>query len=166
MSITVVGIDPGQKQSAVVTWRGGTYIHAEIIENREVLYFLDRGDPINWHLVIEQMVGTYTRREGQFVGTSVLDTCVWSGRFIEHWECGSVPGRWTFVPRKAVVAYLCGNAKANDSDVRAAIIDRYGGDKASAVGTKKKPGPLYDLRADLWQAAALVEWYRDTAGER
>ena len=52
--------------------------------------------------------------------------------------------------------HLCGSAKAKDSNIRQAIIDRYGGDPKRCIGTKKAPGPLYGISADQWAALALA----------
>ena len=45
---------------------------------------------------------------------------------------------------------LCGQTKAKDTNVRQALIDRFG-----VVGTKKNQGWFYGFKADIWQAYAL-----------
>ena len=54
---------------------------------------------------------------------------------------------------------LCGDARAKDPNIRAALIDRWGGSKAAAVGTKKSPGPLYGFKSDMWAALAVAETF-------
>jgi len=104
---------------------------------------------------------------GMPVGRSVLETCYWVGYFD---AIASLHGYkyYTFrMPRSEVKKRLCHSMKAKDSNIRQAIIDRYGG-KAKAIGTKKQQGPLYRVKKDMWQALALaiaaMEWldeYRD-----
>ena len=80
---------------------------------------------------------------------------------------GEIRGRcrWVNVPfddslaRPKIKAALCHSAKAKDANVRAALIDLYGGDKRTAVGLKASPGPLYGIKRDVWAALALaVVW--------
>ncbi len=43
-----------------------------------------------------------------------------------------------------------------DSLVRQRLIEIHGGDRASAVGTKAKPGPLYGVASHAWAALAVA----------
>lgn len=104
-------------------------------------------------VVIEEIVTTY----GKPVGREVFQSVRWSGRFEQ--VCLPVPV--VYIPRKTVVAHLCGNARAKDGDVIHALTERYGG-KRSAVGLKASPGPLYGIHKDVWQALALAVTYADT----
>jgi len=64
--------------------------------------------------------------------------------------------------RKRVVRHLTGTMKGGDVNVRAALIDRYGGigGKEAAIGTKASPGPLHGVKADCWAALGLAcTWY-------
>ena len=54
-----------------------------------------------------------------------------------------------------VKSHLCHSAKANDSNIRQALIDRWGGDQV-AIGRKKAPGPLYGFSGDMWAALAVA----------
>ena len=50
-----------------------------------------------------------------------------------------------------------------------ACIELHGGDKTSAVGTKKNPGPLYGVSSHAWQALGVVcahvlPWHPSTEG--
>jgi hypothetical protein len=92
------------------------------------------------------------------VGAEVFETCVWIGRFIERWRTTDIC-RCTEVRRVAriqVKSHLCHSAKANDSNVRAALIDRFGPGKEKAIGLKAKPGPLYGLTGDCWAALGVA----------
>jgi hypothetical protein len=65
-----------------------------------------------------------------------------------------------------VKLHLCKSTKANDASIRQALIDRYGPGKERAIGTKKAPGPLYGVKADVWAALALAVTWHDTREER
>ena len=58
--------------------------------------------------------------------------------------------------RKDEKINLCGNMKAKDSNIRQALIDRFG-----VVGTKKNPGWFYGVSKDVWQAIAVGVTYYD-----
>jgi hypothetical protein len=83
---------------------------------------------------------------------------VWVGRFIEMSVADAA-----LMPRKDVKLHLCGQTRAKDSNIRAALIDRFGG-KEKAIGKKASPGPLYGLKADAWQALALAVTWLDLHG--
>ena len=51
---------------------------------------------------------------------------------------------------------LCHSAKANDADIRQALIDRFGPGKQKAIGLKGSPGPLYGVSKHCWAALALA----------
>lgn len=97
-------------------------------------------------MVIE-MIASY----GMPVGKEVFETCVWIGRFIEAYDKD-----YEFVYRKDEKMNICHSMKAKDSNIRQALIDRFG-----AVGTKKNPGWFYGFKADIWQAYAVGVTYLD-----
>ena len=61
----------------------------------------------------------------------------------------------SLVYREDVKLHLCGSPRAKDANIRQALIDRWGG-KAEAVGTVKKPGPLYGVKSHAWSALAVA----------
>jgi hypothetical protein len=80
--------------------------------------------------------------------------------FIERWRAGA-PHRLRHsevrrVYRRDVKLHLCNSMKANDSNIRAALIDRYGPGKDKAVGLKASPGPLYGLTGDCLAALGVA----------
>jgi len=156
----VIGVDPGQHQSGMAVWRFGEWQRIEIIENHTLWMLLQNHD---WHafsvLVIERIVGSYSPQKGGYVGRSICETCEWIGRF----DCGWQTDRIVYLTRQEIKARLTGSARASDRDVTQAILDRYGGSRKTAVGTKAKPGPLYKFRpsADAWQAMAVVLAYME-----
>jgi hypothetical protein len=94
-----------------------------------------------------------------------METLWWAGRFAEAMH----PLRVDRVTRDDVKYHLTGRrAKVGDANVRAALIDRFGGigGKAAAIGTKANPGPLYGVTADVWAALGVAITYLDTGGRR
>lgn len=96
---------------------------------------------------------------GMAVGAEVFETVFWTGRFTE----AIYPVRVERIGRRLVKTTLCGSAKAKDSNIRQALIDRYGGPEA--IGRKATPGPLFGVSGDVWSALAVaVTWTETHAG--
>lgn len=114
-------IDPGNEQSAYCIIDSETYKPLEFgkVDNFELLDYIDKMPIVN--MVIE-MIASY----GMPVGQTVFETCVWIGRFI---QCSST---YKYIYRKDEKMNLCNSMKAKDSNIRQALIDRFG-----QVGTKK-----------------------------
>lgn len=153
-SRTIVAIDPGLEQSAALRYTpstGAVDLYG-ILPNEAVLAGLcgpwQAGSP---HLAVE-MVASY----GMPVGRDVFETVFWIGRFFERWS-----GPRSRVYRKDVKMHLCASARAKDANIRQALLDRFGPGKAAAVGTKKAPGPLFGVKADLWAALAVAVTFSD-----
>lgn len=93
----------------------------------------------------------------QAVGREVFETVFWTGRFFEAaTRRGADVSRQA---RKAIKVHLCGTARAQDSNLRVALIDRFGG-SVRAKGTKKAPGPLFGIKSHEWAALSLaVSWW-------
>jgi hypothetical protein len=156
--MTIYAVDPGPEKSALVAINdSGAIVGSWMLPNDEMLHLLGMlacERLYNVTLVIEQVAGY-----GMPVGSEVFETVFWSGRFAEAWQHEF--GKWTRLPRRAVKLALCGTARATDATIRCALLDRYGPGKAAAVGVKAKPGPLYGIKADLWQALALAVTFQD-----
>jgi hypothetical protein len=88
-----------------------------------------------------EMIASY----GMAVGRKIFDTCLWIGRFIEAWLAHG--GAYRLIYRRQVKLHLCESVRANDSNIRAALIDRFGPGKDKAVCRKAAPGPLFGLKA-------------------
>ena len=78
-------------------------------------------------LVIE-MIASY----GMPVGKEVFETCVWIGRFEELGRLQNIDVEYVY--RKDEKMNICHSMKAKDSNIRQALIDRFG-----EVGTKRNP---------------------------
>lgn len=94
---------------------------------------------------------------GMSVGSETFDTCIWIGRFMQRaLMCGATFDR---IKRTEIKLHLCGTPRAKDTNVRQALIDRFGPGRAAAVGTKKAPGPLHGIAGHRWSALAVaVTW--------
>jgi len=145
----ITGIDPGPEESAFVYWDGVKILGHGNRTNGEMLKMFAHDSSVALspdYIAIEQIRGF-----GVLAGDKLFDTCVWSGRFFQAW--GEDRCRW--VPRKKVIAHLCGTgARGNDRFVREALIARIG-----PQGTKKNPGPTMGISGHLWSALAVsVTW--------
>lgn len=155
----VLAIDPGSTNSAYVVLVDGSAIsefgkipNADLRER--VIALLDAS-------AVDVTACEQIRSYGMPVGAEVFDTVEFSGRL--H-EIAVVRGAsWLYVPRLDVKMHACHAPNASDSNVRQALVDRFGG-KESAVGSKKTPGPLYGVTGDVWQALALAVTVGDKAG--
>jgi len=108
-------------------------------------------------LVIEQMASF-----GMAVGAEVFETVYWSGIFAEAYGLDQTYR----LKRLDVKMALCHDSRAKDANIRAAILDLYGG-KAAAMGHKKAPGPLYGISGDLWSALAVaLAWSQINGAKR
>tara|TARA_R110000824_G_scaffold13467_6_gene58642 strand:- start:7349 stop:7897 length:549 start_codon:yes stop_codon:yes gene_type:complete len=89
---------------------------------------------------------------GMMPSKETFTTCEEVGRMIECFNGEVIP-----LTRHQVKLLICGTMRAKDANIRAAIIDMYGGGKAEAIGNKKSQGPLYGVKSHAWQALALVK---------
>ena len=143
----IIAIDPGSEQSALVWWNGKEVLRHEILKNEDLLQtLLYFSDVDNCTLVIE-MVASY----GMAVGKTVFETVFWIGRF---YQASPIPTELIY--RKEIKEYFCHSMRAKDSNIRQALIDRFG-----EPGTNKAPGLLHGLRKDEWSAMALAVCWMD-----
>lgn len=156
----IIGIDPGSEQSAYVIWDGIAIYDKGIVDNETMLNLLrsrtegraiEKGIPKGNELVIEQV-----RSYGMAVGASTFDTVHWSGRFEEAWY----PRKCTLMPRMDVKMHLCHTSRAKDTNINAALKDRFG-----KIGTVKNPNLTYGeekgskdskMKSHLWAAFAIA----------
>jgi hypothetical protein len=134
----LVAVDPGTFESAYVSFDPDTKIIHDRgqADNQAVLIWLEKQRRVFGceRLVIE-MIKSY----GNAMGDSTIETCVWIGRFIERWS-----GPVDKLPRKTIVTTLCMNPRANDSNVRRALLDMY------------TPAKVKGFTRDMWSALAVA----------
>ncbi len=142
----ILAIDPGNEYSAYCLVDKSTYKPIEFnkVKNDELLKII-KGNLYD-ELIVE-MVASY----GIAVGQTVFETCVWIGRFIQ--ACNT---NYHFIYRKEEKMNLCNSMRAKDSNIRQALIDRFG-----IVGTKKNPGWFYGFKSDIWSAYAVAITFLD-----
>jgi hypothetical protein len=100
-------------------------------------------------LVIEKVVSY-----GMAVGAETFETVFWSGRFAQ-----SFLGEHVRIDRKEIKLHICESARATDSNIRQALIDRFGD-----PGKKASPGLLYPLKGHTWAAFAVAVTWMDKYG--
>jgi hypothetical protein len=160
----ILGIDPGPKQTAIVLVdKQMIPIRIEKAPNKSILGLFEELAPIPCIVGIE-CVASY----GMAVGADVFETAEWCGRIREAIANHIYLPLIYRVYRKQVKTTLCGTTKANDSNIRQALIDLYpatGGGKVPQIGTKKEQGPLYGMHSDLWAALAVAHTVADNKNE-
>lgn len=143
----LLAIDPGCHESAWLVYDDGEIVAFGKDSNIVVREVIVAGHGMESdHLAIE-MIASY----GMAVGKEVFETCVWIGRFIEAW--GKDP---SLVYRREVKMHLCGSMKARDSNIRQALIDRFG-----PPGTKANPGGTFGISKDVWAALGVAVTFSD-----
>lgn len=157
---SLLAIDPGNQESGwcLINDRTRRPMKFGKTDNAELQLVLTRNVP-DWRpeLAVIEMVASY----GMPVGADVFDTCVWVGRF-EELTMRSLGTPTIRVKRHPVKVHHCHSAKAKDSNVRQALVDRFASGEANhGKGTKAEPGWFYGFRADVWQAYALAVYASD-----
>lgn len=143
-----LALDPGPTQTGwCLLGPDGVPVQSGVSPNDEVLDMLYGGGLGARLLVIERI-----ESRGMSVAQVVFDTCVWIGRFQQAWHD---PKAARLIFRRDVKLHLCGSAKAKDTNIWQALLDRFGG-KDVAVGKKAQPGPLHGVRSHARAALAVA----------
>lgn len=159
---TLLAIDPGPTKSAWVRIDARDHEPQTFAkESNDVVlrHILTAPDHFEADTVAIEMVASY----GMPVGAEIFDTCVWIGRFHEAvrqaWYPHAAP---RLVYRREIKLHHCGSARANDANIRQALIDRFApGQPNHGKGTKKAPGWFHGFHADVWQAYGLAVYAAD-----
>ena len=184
----ILCIDPGSRTTGWVILEPIQDELPRLVDhgNTATLEFLDRlrdGREEGITQVVIEHVGHYGT--GMAAGSDVFETCILIGRMIEILRPLSIEK----VRRQSIKAQICGRATAKDSNVRQALIDRWGGDEL-ALGAKKcsrckgkgwrgrgrpqcvecagsgwqvHPGPLHRVSAHAWSALAAGIYFWETS---
>jgi hypothetical protein len=151
----ITGIDPGSEQTALVIFDNSlNYIlFKEIVANHLLIKMIVENmlPEIKYTKIVIEKVASY----GMPVGESVFQTVRWYGRF-EQALSERTNDKIEYITRNEVKNILCHSSRANDSNIRQALIDRLG-----KPGTKKKPGVTYGITKDLWAALAVAIAFSD-----
>jgi len=143
----VLAIDPGNEQSAYCIFDGEKFVEFDKMPNSDLeskLYDLNRTQRLFDQLYIEGI-----QSFGMAVGKTVFQTAYEIGRLQVILEHKSQP--YKIIYRQDVKMHFCNSVRAKDTNIRQALIDRFG-----APGTKKAPGGTYGIKADIWSAAAIA----------
>jgi len=140
--MTIIGIDPGNKETAFVVIEDGKIIDHFYGENKDALNRLEINCLAYDNVEIYcEMIASY----GMPVGKTVFDTCVFIGRIME-----ALPDV-KLITRNTVKNAICHSSKAKDANIRQALIDIYG-----EQGSKKNQGATFGISGDKWAALAVA----------
>ena len=133
--MNILGLDPGPTESAVVLYAPGQPGHlswATTKRNAEWhSFFLDQvqSEPVlvalGWQATLPTLVIEYMRPRGLPTSQAEMDTMFELGRIVQTWG-----GPVEKIGRQDATLALTGRRSANDTMVRRALIDRWGGDAA------------------------------------
>lgn len=187
--MTLLAIDPGNEKSAWCVLQDGVPVEFAKEPNEDLRRRLrlrefkcglaTSGEYTD--LIMEMMAP-----RGMPTSAEEMRALWWAGRLVESW-C-HLSGTSHEVTRLAVKIHICGRANAKDSNIRQALIDKFGGNSV-AIGGKKcrkckgkgwagrgrptcdecdgtkwehPPGPLYGIAADVWAALGVGITYLET----
>jgi uncharacterized protein YlaI len=156
--VNVLAIDPGPLESAyaVVDSECAPIVFGKV-PNIELLDALPELAQLSSRGAIE-MIASY----GMAVGADVFETCVWIGRFAQVLDQERLITER--VKRNPIKVHHCHSSKANDSNIRQALVDRFAyGQPNHGKGTKSAPGWFHGFHSDIWAAYALAVYVADTA---
>jgi hypothetical protein len=167
----VLAVDPGYEQSAWLAFDGRRAMahaiepNALLLERFELMK--DEGVTMPGFSDVAAIVFEQIESFGMAVGREVFETVFWTGRLFQAAQIhADVTTETLRMPRRAVKLHLCQSARAQDSNIRVALLDRFGGTER-AVGKKASPGPLYGIKSHEWSALAIaVTWWDEHHVER
>lgn len=163
--MNILGVDPGTFKSGFVIYDAAKrrVKMADTWDNSDVLgictrfpcYLDTNEETVNIDAIAIEMVQHYGKNFP--AGASLFETCVWIGRFIQQWNKDRLGLKPPYlIYRRDQKLHLCETPRAGDAEIRRALADRYGGDRKSTHGTKKKPGPLFGVKSHCWNALAVA----------
>jgi hypothetical protein len=156
MGAMIFAIDPGTEESAwALLDKDCKPVTFGKVPNDELLKIINLSPTCNRKFAIE-MVASY----GMAVGKEVFETVYWIGRYWEAARPFYHEHNMSRIYRIDVKNHLCHSSRANDSNIRQALIDRFG-----VTGTKKNPGWFYGVSGDIWSAIAVGVVAADRAQE-
>lgn len=148
----MIGIDPGETESAIASFDGKRLHWVKKMANESLLKMIRSSEEsLSHQKVVVEMIASF----GKPVGKSIFDTCVMIGRIQESAEIKGA--KVTLVYRKTIAGHICNDAKGGDTNIKAALQERFG-----SKGTKAAPGIFYGVSgSDQWSAIAIATWGLD-----
>ena len=157
MGPLIMAIDPGPRASGYVLYDAAdrevtaAVKDADIDQVRRCMdYFADLAERMGYPFFV-----VCERTQAGPPSTQVVLTTEVVGRIVEMAHNKGVPCH-LYYRRQVLQALNCARKGNKDSLVRVACIELHGGDRKTAVGTKKEPGPLYGVTSHAWQALGLA----------
>lgn len=153
--MNILAIDPGNVESGYVM----------VDENLQPIEFAKVPNDFMEKLLysipgITQVVIERIASYGMAVGREVFETCEEIGRLSILAEFREIPVAYVY--RKDEKLAICGSPKANDSNIRRALIDRFAThDLKNGKGTKDNRDWFYGFKADIWAAYAVAVTWSD-----
>lgn len=139
-------------QSALVLYDADAGLCEHYISpNDWVLAYLDVYHAVPGDVLVIERVAAM----GMAVGDDIFETVRFAGRFEQQWARRGL--RVERIKRVDVKLAICGQARAKDANIRAALIDRFGGPLATKIG-----GQLYGVSKDAWSALACACAWSDS----
>jgi hypothetical protein len=129
-----IAVDPGNEKSGVIRWfpdedavGAMQLVSGEIMPNEKLEALLVAG-------TYDVLLIETPKARGKPTSNEEMETLVWIGRFF---HCAIARSKeWSMVWRNDVKMFLCNaTAKITDANIRAALIDYFGGE-AAAIGGK------------------------------
>ncbi len=148
----ILAVDPGTTESGWCLLYPSGKVEAGVSENSQLLYGLPA-------MPADLLAVEVFEARGMPIGNESIETILYTGRLMQAW--GQALRR---VKRSQVKRHLCGSLKAKDANIRQALIDRFGGERA--IGRKATPGPLYGVKSHAWAALGVAVTARDLREER
>lgn len=147
----LLAIDPGNVYTAYCIIDIDTF---EIVDKAKILNIELYPKVLNDELKYDKVAIEMMASMNMAVGKTVFDTILWIGRYFEmtH-QKGYDP---VLVYRSQEKMNLLGKARGKDSDIIAALVERFTpGQPNYGKGTKANPGWFFGMSADMWQAYAV-----------
>ena len=148
--------------SVILSIDPGTSLSAYLVMETEDYKILDKGKVANDVLIGMVRTGYFDmlaiegfQSFGMPVGKEVFDTAYYIGRLMQIAE--DLGSKVRMVYRSEVKLHHCLTPRAKDANIRQAMLDRFG-----VQGTKKNPGPLHGVTADIFSALAIAAYVADT----
>lgn len=155
----ILAIDPGNIDSAYVLF---DYDNMKVMDFDKVENSVLRQKIYSFASAVDVCVIERIASYGMAVGAEVFHTCEWIGRFTEAAASAGMR-RVEYILRMEEKMHICHSARAKDSNIRRALIDRFAKhDKKHGRGTKKNPDFFYGFAKDVWAAFAVAITYAET----
>ena len=161
--MTIFAIDPSNIHSSYLIWNGREILGKsdKVTVNGKDFKHRFPNPIIEKHIVcakhsysdLEVVIETL-QCFGMPIGDSIIKTAFEIGRFQRFLELSNI--KYHMVKRTDIKMHHCSTTRAKDSNIRQALIDRFG-----EPGRKKEPGLTYGLAKDLWSAFAIATYWYD-----